>query len=281
MAKPLDVKHWLRILEQKFLLLTITDEQRVRFAAQQLLDSASAWWDTFNAMQPVDHRVTWQKFTTAFREYYIPAGVLNKKLIEFLDLRQGCMFVMDYINKFNHLSQYAGTHVDTDEKKRDRFYRSLSCILQELYTGNYQTFGAMMNTAIAIEGLQRDSQAELKRKRVAIGSSSHPRRRSTGLVLPVAAHADASTDLTSITMLKKCLRVSDEAVEIEGLPVQPDLMYIEHPIKILDEKERVTRNNVVKFYKVQWQNHSENEATWQQESYILKHYPDLLSGSPR
>jgi hypothetical protein len=44
---------------------------------------------------------------------------------------------------------------------------------------------------------------------------------------------------------------SDEAVEIEGLPLQPDLSYIEHHVKILDEKERVTRNNVVKFYKVQ------------------------------
>ena len=83
--------------------------------------------------------------------------------------------MMDYVNKFNHLSQYAGTHVDTDEKKRDRFYRSLSCSLQkELYTGNYQTFRAMMNAAIAMEGLQRDSQAEWKRKRVATVSSSHP-----------------------------------------------------------------------------------------------------------
>ena len=41
-----------------------------------------------------------------------------------------------------------------------------------------------------------------------------------------------------------------------------DLTYIEHLFKKLDEKERVTRNNVVKFYKVQWQNQSEDEATW-------------------
>jgi hypothetical protein len=54
------------VLEQKFLLLTVIDEQKVRFAAQQLLGSASAWWDTFNAMQQVDHRVTWQEFTAAF-----------------------------------------------------------------------------------------------------------------------------------------------------------------------------------------------------------------------
>ena len=57
-AEPLDAKHRLRILEQKFQLLTMTEEQKVRFAAQQLLGSASAWWDMFNAMQPVDHRVT-------------------------------------------------------------------------------------------------------------------------------------------------------------------------------------------------------------------------------
>jgi hypothetical protein len=40
-----------------------------------------------------------------------------------------------------------------------------------------------------------------------------------------------------VSQLKKCLRVPNEVVEIEGLPLQPDLSYIEHPIKILDEKE--------------------------------------------
>ena len=86
-AEPLDAEHWLHILEQKFMLLTVTDEQKVRFAAQQLLGSMSAWWDTFNAMQQADHRVAWQEFTVAFREYYIPTDVLNRKLTEFLDLR--------------------------------------------------------------------------------------------------------------------------------------------------------------------------------------------------
>ena len=48
--------------------------------------------------------MTWQEFIRSFREYYIPAGVLNRKLTEFLDLKQGSMSVMDYVNKFNHLS---------------------------------------------------------------------------------------------------------------------------------------------------------------------------------
>ena len=82
----------------------MTKEQKVHFTARQLLGSASAWWDTFNAMQPMDHCVTWQEFTVAFREYYIPTGVLNRKLTEFLDLKQGSMSMMDYVNKFNHLA---------------------------------------------------------------------------------------------------------------------------------------------------------------------------------
>ena len=66
---------------------------------------------------------------------------------------------MDYVNKFNHLSQYAGIHVDTDKKKKDRFFRGLSYILQEkLYTTNYQAFEAMMNAAITMKGLQRKVQ---------------------------------------------------------------------------------------------------------------------------
>ena len=81
---------------------------------------------------------------------------------------------MEYVNQFNHLAQYAGSQVDTDDKK-DRFFRGLTPALQEkLYLGNYQTFGALMNAAIAIEGFQRASQADWKWKQVAAGSSSHP-----------------------------------------------------------------------------------------------------------
>ena len=59
-------------------------------------------------------------------------------MTEFLELLQGNMTVMDYVNKFNHLAQYASIHVDSDDKKKDRFFRGLAPILQEkLYTVNY------------------------------------------------------------------------------------------------------------------------------------------------
>jgi hypothetical protein len=100
------------------------------------------------------------------------------------------MSVMEYANKFNHLAQYSGTHVDTDEKRRDHFYRGLSCILQkEVYTRNYQTFGILMNTAIAMEGLQRDPQAEWKRKHGISGSSSQPQAQMVQVVKRMSYHS--------------------------------------------------------------------------------------------
>ena len=48
-------------------------------------------------------------------------------------------------------------------------------------------------------------------------------------------------DVFHISQLKKCLRVPEELAPLDGLDVQEDLTYIEHPVKILDTSERVTR----------------------------------------
>ena len=41
-------------------------------------------------------------------------------------------------------------------------------------------------------------------------------------------------------------------------------------------KTRVTRNQTSKFYKVQWSNYSEREATWETEELLKSKYPELL-----
>jgi hypothetical protein len=136
-------------------------------------------------------------------------GVLNRKLSEFLDLKLGSMTVMEYANKFNHLAQYAGTHVDTDEKKRYHYYCDLSYILQkELYTRNYQTFSTLMNAAIAMEGLQCDTQAEWKRKRGISRSSSHPQALKMQVVKRMSYHSPGGSRLGSLSRLARHYRLS-------------------------------------------------------------------------
>ena len=42
---------------------------------------------------------------------------------------------------------------------------------------------------------------------------------------------------------------------------------------IVDTKERVTRNRVVKTYKVVWSDHDDRDATWETEYYLKTVYP--------
>jgi hypothetical protein len=68
-------------------------------------------------------------------------------------------------------------------------------------------------------------------------------------------------DIIHVLQLKKCLKAPVDVVLPEVTPLEADLSYPEHPIKILDQKDRVTRHKTIKFFKMQWSNYTEEEAT--------------------
>jgi hypothetical protein len=79
-----------------------------------------------------------------------------------------------------------------------------------------------------------------------------------------------------VSQLKKCLRVPEEQLPMEELDLGGDLTYSERPIKILDTAERVTRSKVIKMCKVQWNHHTEDEATWEHEEELRAVFPELF-----
>jgi hypothetical protein len=78
---PLEADKWIRIIEQKFGLLRYTEIQKPLFAAQQLRGPASTWWGNYVVVQPAGHQITWDEFKLAFREHYIPEGVLHMNIV--------------------------------------------------------------------------------------------------------------------------------------------------------------------------------------------------------
>ena len=76
-----------------------------------------------------------------------------------------------------------------------------------------------------------------------------------------------------VSQLKRCLHVPDEVIEPTNIKLQSNLTYEEKPIRVLEEMERVTQSKVIKFYKVVWNNHSEQDATWEREDYLREVYP--------
>ena len=61
----------------------------------------------------------------------------------------------------------------------------------------------------------------------------------------------------------------DQNIDIEGVELEPNLTYSEYPIRVLDQKDHVTRRRTIKFYKIQWNQQSE-EATWESEDFLLE-----------
>jgi hypothetical protein len=82
-------------------------------------------------------------------------------------------------------------------------------------------------------------------------------------------------DIFHVSQLKKCLNAPVDVVLPEVAPLDTDLTYPEHLIKIWDQKSHVMRRKTIKFYKIQWSNHTEGEATWESEDFLHSHHPDF------
>jgi hypothetical protein len=82
-------------------------------------------------------------------------------------------------------------------------------------------------------------------------------------------------DIFHISQLKKCLKSPVDVVLLKVAPLETDLTYPEHLIKILDQKSHVIRRKMIKFYRVQWSNHKVEEATWESEYVLRSRHPNF------
>jgi hypothetical protein len=69
----------------------------------------------------------------------------------------------------------------------------------------------------------------------------------------------------------------NDTVPLEEVQLESDLTYEEKPIKILEIAERNTRTKTIKFCKVQWSHHTEEEATWEREDNLREDHPLLFA----
>jgi hypothetical protein len=88
-------------------------------------------------------------------------------------------------------------------------------------------------------------------------------------------------DVFHISQLRKCLQVPNKPetfteIDHSTIDLNHDLTYRERPIHVLEEDVCLTRRRKIKMYKVQWSNHTENEATWEREDYLQREFPELL-----
>ena len=87
-------------------------------------------------------------------------------------------------------------------------------------------------------------------------------------------------DVFHVSQLRKCVKIPEEIIKQHDLEIEPDLSYVEYPMKILDSKKRSTRREKVRMYNIQWKHRTEEEATWETEHYLQQNFSDFLSTNP-
>jgi hypothetical protein len=79
-----------------------------------------------------------------------------------------------------------------------------------------------------------------------------------------------------VSQHKRCLKPLTDVVIEDTIPFEPDLAYKAHPIKVLGQQDGVTCNKTTQFYKIQWNDHFEDQSTWEHEEFLRSNYPEFL-----
>ncbi|KAL5547192.1 hypothetical protein UlMin_006879 [Ulmus minor] len=124
-SDPLIAKEWLRSIEDIFNFMRVNDHERVLCAIYMLRKDARFWWDvvkhTLNAKA-----LEWEEFKAVFNHKYFQPAVLQGKVEEFNNLRQGNLSVTEAIKRFDQLARLV-PHLVTDERERVRRMMRMFC----------------------------------------------------------------------------------------------------------------------------------------------------------
>jgi hypothetical protein len=149
---PLHADDWLKSVKKMLNIAQCSDREKVLYASGRLTGPAADWWDSYTDAHDAANNITWAEFTTQFRNYHIPAGLMKIKKKEFLSLKQGNISASEYRDKFIQLSRYAPDEVADDERKQEHFMEGLNGPLQySLVAHTFPSFQRLLDKALAIE----------------------------------------------------------------------------------------------------------------------------------
>ncbi|XP_073018003.1 uncharacterized protein [Primulina eburnea] len=83
-------------------------------------------------------------------------------------------------------------------------------------------------------------------------------------------------DVFHVSMLRKYEPDPSHVLRTDEVELDSSLSYVEHPVQILDRKEKQLRNKTIPLVMVQWSRHGREEATWELEAKMRQEWPHLF-----
>ncbi|PKA59579.1 hypothetical protein AXF42_Ash018046 [Apostasia shenzhenica] len=129
---PLAAEEWIDQLEIIFEFIECPDNKKIGFASYMLTGEGRKWWKSqlnieFKYLKPVP----WERFRDNFFQQYFPPTIKEKKLRDFIHLKQGSISIMEYEAAFTAFSDYARHLVADPKEKAKKFEDSLRKDIQK------------------------------------------------------------------------------------------------------------------------------------------------------
>ena len=130
--------------------------------------------------------MTWVEFHDLFMGKYFSDTARHAKAQEFLELKQGTMTVIEYVDRFTELARFADDYVAIDMAKVKRFENGLKLSIRGRIVGlHLQDMDSMVGTSLSIEReiedsrSTRDAGVSSKRKESRSSSSLGKKQRAS------------------------------------------------------------------------------------------------------
>ncbi|XP_024017802.1 uncharacterized protein LOC112090532, partial [Morus notabilis] len=112
---------------------------------------ANTWWKQVKRRMDVVG-LTWEQFETLFNDQYLPQSYREEKALEFMSLQQGDMSVRQYEAKFNDLSWFAPSLVESEHMRCLKFEKGLkNSVRRSLLALRLRNFRDLVAAATRVE----------------------------------------------------------------------------------------------------------------------------------
>ena len=112
--------------------MEVSSSEKTELSSYQLKDMAQTWYMQWRDNGPLrGGPVTWEIFKETFLDWFFLREMSEKKVVEFINLRQVGKSVHEYSLEFIKLSKYSPSLVSDPRGQMSRFVTGVSKDLQE------------------------------------------------------------------------------------------------------------------------------------------------------
>ena len=101
--KPPTLAQWLNEIEKAFALVQVRADQKIGFTMYFLKNKANYWWESVRALKNVEV-IIWERFIELFLEKYFSNYMQNQMELQFFELKQRNLSVIEYEARFTELA---------------------------------------------------------------------------------------------------------------------------------------------------------------------------------